>query len=201
MQKTMTNVEQHARLIAMDEAVVAAIRLHAPEFEAAYLADDLPRWFQRLLDGCTVTAEHVADRADDDAFIEILSALLGDTLGHGQVMADHDAPGIVPEARSSGAPVCSSLNNGHAANSAAVPKCARPEVDRLIQSARKCGGLGIQVTHGTSMRTIGCDPNQVAQNCILPQANKASCASDSTPSASSGTFSNCPQADNKPSSG
>ena len=102
----MTNIEQQdARLIAMDAATVAAIRLHAPEFEAPYLADDLPRWFQHQLDHCTATAEHVADRTDA-GFIEILSALLSDALGHGQVMADHDAPGIVPEARSS---VCSGL--------------------------------------------------------------------------------------------
>jgi hypothetical protein len=47
----MTNIEQQdARLIAMDAATVAAIRLHAPEFEAPYLADDLPRWFQHQLD-------------------------------------------------------------------------------------------------------------------------------------------------------
>jgi hypothetical protein len=107
MQKTMTNVEQQdAHLIAMDAAIVVAIRSLAPEFEAAYLADDLPRWLQCLLDHCTAAAEHVADRADDDAFIEILSALLGDALGHGQVVTDHDAPGIVPEARSS---VCCGL--------------------------------------------------------------------------------------------
>jgi hypothetical protein len=94
----MTNVEQQdARLVAMDEAVVAAIRLHAPEFEAAYLADGLPRWFQHQLDHCTATAEHVADRTDA-AFIEILSVLLGHALGCGQAMADYDAPGIVPEA-------------------------------------------------------------------------------------------------------
>jgi hypothetical protein len=102
MQKTMTmtNVEQQdARLIAMDAATVAAIRLHAPEFEAAYLEDNLPRWFQRLLDRCTSTAEYVADRADA-AFIETLSVLLGQALGLGQAMCDHDAPGIVPEARS-----------------------------------------------------------------------------------------------------
>ena len=103
----MTNVEQQdARLVAMDAAIIAAIRMRAPELEAAYRDDGLPRWFQRLLDHCTATAEPVADRADDDAFIEILSALLGDALGYGQVMADHDAPGIVPEARSS---VCSGL--------------------------------------------------------------------------------------------
>jgi hypothetical protein len=89
--------QQDARLIAMDEAVVAAIRSLAPEFEAAYLADDLPRWFQCLLDRCTVTAEHVADRTDA-AFIEISSVLLGDALGYGQAIADHDVPGIVPEA-------------------------------------------------------------------------------------------------------
>jgi hypothetical protein len=96
----VTNVEQQdAQLIAMDAAIVAAIRLHAPEFEAAYLADSLPRWCQRHLDRCTATAEHVANRADT-TFIEILSALLGDALGHCRAMADHDAPGIVPEAQS-----------------------------------------------------------------------------------------------------
>jgi hypothetical protein len=99
MQKTMTNVQQQdARQIAMDSAIVAVIRLHAPEFEAAYLDDNLPRWFQRLLDQCTTTAEHVADRTDV-AFIETLSGLLGHALGRSQVMADHDAPGIVPKAR------------------------------------------------------------------------------------------------------
>jgi hypothetical protein len=76
MQKTMTNVQQQdARLIAMDEATVAAIKLNAPEFEAAYLDDNLPRWFQRLLDHCTTTAEYVA--RTDAAFMETLSALLG----------------------------------------------------------------------------------------------------------------------------
>ena len=96
----MTNIQQQdARLIAMDAAIVAAIRLHAPEFEAAYLDDNLPRWFQRLLDHCTTTAEHVTDRTDA-AFIETLSALLGHALGRSQAMVDHDAPGIVPVARS-----------------------------------------------------------------------------------------------------
>ena len=96
----MTNIQQQdVRLIAMDAAIVAAIRLHAPEFEAAYLDDNLPRWFQRQLDHCTNTAERVADCADA-AFIKALSALLGDALGRSQAMADHDAPGIVPEARS-----------------------------------------------------------------------------------------------------
>jgi hypothetical protein len=102
MQKAlkMTNVQQQdVRLIAMDAAIVAAIRLHAPEFEAAYLDDNLPRWFQRQLDHCTNTAERVADCADA-AFVETLSVLLGRALGRSQAMADHDAPGIVPEARS-----------------------------------------------------------------------------------------------------
>jgi hypothetical protein len=95
----MTNVEQQdARLIAMDQAVVAAIRLHASEFEAAYLADILPRWFQRHLDRCTAAAEHLAGYTGV-AFVEALSDLLGHALGHGQAMADHDAPGIVPEGR------------------------------------------------------------------------------------------------------
>jgi hypothetical protein len=34
--------QQDARLIEMDAAMVAAIRVHAPKLEAAYLADDLP---------------------------------------------------------------------------------------------------------------------------------------------------------------
>jgi hypothetical protein len=98
MQKTMTNVEQQdAHLIAMDAAIVAAIRSLAPEFETAYLTDSLPRWFEHQLDRCTVTAEHVANRADT-TFIEALLALLGDALGYGQAIADHDVPGIVPEA-------------------------------------------------------------------------------------------------------
>lgn len=49
MQKTLTmkNIQQQdAHLISMDAAAVAAIRLHAPEFEAAYLDDDLPLWFE-----------------------------------------------------------------------------------------------------------------------------------------------------------
>src|ERR1700722_11225020 len=97
MQKTMTNIQQQdARLIAMDAAIVAAIRSHAPEFEAAYLDDQLPRWLQRLLDHCTTTAESLADRTDA-AFMETLSALLGRALGHGQPIGDHYAPGIVPE--------------------------------------------------------------------------------------------------------
>jgi hypothetical protein len=66
MQTTMTVVnvqQQDARALAMDAAIVAAIRLHAPEFEAAYLADDdLPFWCERLLDRCTDAAERVADR-------------------------------------------------------------------------------------------------------------------------------------------
>jgi hypothetical protein len=95
----MTNAEQQdARLIATDAAIVAAIRLHAPEFEAAYLDDNLPRWFQRLLDHCTISAELAADRIDV-AFIETLSALLGRALGRSQAMVDHDVPGIVPEVR------------------------------------------------------------------------------------------------------
>jgi hypothetical protein len=36
----------------------------------------------------------------DVAFIETLSGLLGHALGRSQAMADHDAPGIVPEAPS-----------------------------------------------------------------------------------------------------
>ena len=96
----MTKVEQQdARLIAIDAAMVTAIRLYAPEFEAAYLDNNLPRWFQRLLDHCTTTAEHVTDRTDA-AFLETLSALLGGALGRSQAMADHDGPAIVPEAPS-----------------------------------------------------------------------------------------------------
>ena len=96
----MTNIQQQdARLIAMDAALVAAIRLHAPEFEAAYLDDNLPRWLQRLLDRCTASAEHVAD-CNDAAFFQTLSGLLGRALGRGQTLAGHAAPGIVPDARS-----------------------------------------------------------------------------------------------------
>jgi hypothetical protein len=100
MQKMMTNIQQQdARLIEMDAAVVAAIRLHAPEFEAAYLDDNLPRWFQRQLDRSTATAERIVDRTDV-GFVEVLTALLGRALGHSREMADHDAPGIVPGVQS-----------------------------------------------------------------------------------------------------
>jgi hypothetical protein len=43
----MTDVQQQdARAVAIDAAIVAAIRLHAPEFEAGYLGDDLPFWLE-----------------------------------------------------------------------------------------------------------------------------------------------------------
>jgi hypothetical protein len=83
MQKTMTNVEQQdARLIAMDAATVAAIRLHAPEFEAAYLADDLPYWFECLLNRCEASAQRVADECrTDPAFIAAYTGALPKLLG------------------------------------------------------------------------------------------------------------------------
>ena len=59
------------------------------------LADDLPRCFQRLLDRCTASAERVADCTD----APFIRKLVGGTgLRAMQGMADHDAPGIVPEA-------------------------------------------------------------------------------------------------------
>jgi hypothetical protein len=87
----VTNVQQQdARAVAIDAAIVAAIRLHAPEFEAAYLGDDLPLWFDCLLDRCTDAAERIADHTHAP-LVETLSALLA------QAMVDHDAPGMVPE--------------------------------------------------------------------------------------------------------
>lgn len=79
----MTSVEQQdARLIAMDAATVAAIRLHAPEFEAAYLADDLPFWFECLLDRCVASAECIADEYwSDPAFIQAYATALPELLG------------------------------------------------------------------------------------------------------------------------
>jgi hypothetical protein len=88
---TVTNVQQEdARAVAIDAAIVAAIRLYAPEFEAAYLNDDIPLWFDCLLDRCTVAAERIAYHTHAPLF-EILSAFLA------QAMGDHRAPGIVPE--------------------------------------------------------------------------------------------------------
>jgi hypothetical protein len=72
MQKTltMTNVQKEdERLIAMDAATVAAIRLHAPEFEAAYLVDDLPDWFECLLDCCAASAQCIADEYRTDPLL------------------------------------------------------------------------------------------------------------------------------------
>jgi hypothetical protein len=79
----MTSVEQQdARLIAMDAASVAAIRLHAPEFEAAYLADDVPFWFECLLDRCVASAECIADEYwSDPAFIQAYATALPELLG------------------------------------------------------------------------------------------------------------------------
>jgi alpha-D-ribose 1-methylphosphonate 5-triphosphate synthase subunit PhnH len=87
---TVTNVQQQdARAVAIDAAIVAAIRLHAPEFEAAYLGDDIPLWLDCLLDRWTVAAERLAEHTHAP-LIETLSALLA------QAMVDHHAPGIVP---------------------------------------------------------------------------------------------------------
>jgi hypothetical protein len=88
---TVTTVQQQdARAVAIDAAIVAAIRLHAPEFEAAYLGDDIPLWLDCLLDRCTDAAECIADHTHA-LLIETLSALLAHSMVH------HRAPGIVPE--------------------------------------------------------------------------------------------------------
>jgi hypothetical protein len=88
---TATNVQQQdARAVAIDAAIVAAIRLHAPEFEAAYLGDDIPLWLDCLLHRCTDAAERIADHTHAP-LIETLSALLA------QAMVDHHAPGIASE--------------------------------------------------------------------------------------------------------
>lgn len=78
----ITTVEQQdARLIAMDAAIVEAIRLHAPPFEAAYLADNLPYWFECLLDRCAASAEYVADEhKTDPAFIAAYARILPELL-------------------------------------------------------------------------------------------------------------------------
>ena len=84
----MTEVhQQDARLIEMDAAMVAAIRVHAPELEAAYLADDLPFWFESLLDNCAASAEHIADEHwDDRAFIEAFARALPKLLDHARAL-------------------------------------------------------------------------------------------------------------------
>jgi hypothetical protein len=44
---TVTNVQQQdARAVAIDAAIVAALRLHALEFEVAYLGDDIQLWLE-----------------------------------------------------------------------------------------------------------------------------------------------------------
>jgi hypothetical protein len=57
-------------------------RKHAPEFEAAYLADDLPFWFECLLDRCVASAECIADEYwSDPAFIQAYATALPELLG------------------------------------------------------------------------------------------------------------------------
>jgi hypothetical protein len=93
----MTNIQQQdARLISMDAAAVAAIRLHAPEFEAAYLDDDLPVWFEHLLDRCAASAEYIANEYQaDPAFIAAYARILPDLLGRALAPTARRAPDLI----------------------------------------------------------------------------------------------------------
>ncbi len=61
---------EDTRSVAIDQATVAVLQIHAPEMVARYLDDDLPEPFERLLDRATASAQVIAGEADDKSYVE-----------------------------------------------------------------------------------------------------------------------------------
>jgi hypothetical protein len=68
------------RNVAIDQATIAALQMHAPEMAARYLNDDLPGPIERLLDRAKAQADAAAGTSDDassvEAYREALARLL-----------------------------------------------------------------------------------------------------------------------------
>jgi hypothetical protein len=63
---------EDARSVAIDQATVAALQMHAPEMASRYVDDDLPEPFERRLDRATAAA----GPRDDPTFIARYRAAL-----------------------------------------------------------------------------------------------------------------------------
>jgi hypothetical protein len=67
---------EDARNVAIDQATIAALQMHAPEIAARYLDDDLPEQFERLIDRATAAAGSRDDAAFIARYRTALAALL-----------------------------------------------------------------------------------------------------------------------------
>ena len=68
---------EDARNIAIDQATIAVLHLHAPDMASLYVADDLPEPFERLLDRATAAAGSRDDAAFIARYRTALAAFLG----------------------------------------------------------------------------------------------------------------------------
>ena len=91
------NAREESRHAAMDAAMAAAISIHRQELEAAHADNNLPEWFDRLLDRCLSeayegareAAEEAERRAYDATFNEIYATTLSELLA--KALAEYDA--------------------------------------------------------------------------------------------------------------
>jgi len=67
---------EDARNVALDQATVAALQMHAPDMARRYVDDDLPEAFERLLDRAVAFAGSRDDAAFIDRYRAALAALL-----------------------------------------------------------------------------------------------------------------------------
>ena len=74
---------EDARNVAIDQATIAVLQLHAPEIAARYLDDDLPDPFERLLDRATAAAGSRDGAAFIDRYRIALVAMLAETSAGG----------------------------------------------------------------------------------------------------------------------
>jgi hypothetical protein len=62
--------------VAVDQATVAMLHLHAPELVSLYLADDLPGRVERLLDRALAVADAIAGVRDGTSYVQVYRKVL-----------------------------------------------------------------------------------------------------------------------------
>jgi hypothetical protein len=62
--------------VAIDQATIAVLHLHAPEMASLYVNDDLPEGVERLLDRASATADAIAGVRDGTSYVQVYRKVL-----------------------------------------------------------------------------------------------------------------------------